>query len=117
VGRVLDRLDGVLRAVHSGARLVLAPHPVEQRCEAFWVVDGRLIDWGPLPGEAEVAERSSMALARRRPQSRRVPISSEEVDEVRIVSAWVAEHEPPELDLEEAADERALRAWLGSRRE
>ena len=47
---VLERLEGVLRATHAAPRLVLARHPVKERCDAFWLVRGRLVDWGPLPG-------------------------------------------------------------------
>ena len=47
---LLRRLGGVLRAAHAGARLVLAPHPeAPERADAFWIVGGRIADWGPLP--------------------------------------------------------------------
>ena len=46
---VLERLEGVLRATHAAPRLVLARHPVKERFDAFWLVRGRLVDWGPLP--------------------------------------------------------------------
>ncbi len=55
---VLERLDGQLRATHSAPRLVLAQHPVKDRFDAFWIVQGRLVDWGPLPGPTELAERT-----------------------------------------------------------
>ncbi len=93
---VLDRLDGQLRATHSAPRLVLAQHPVKERFDAFWIVQGRLVDWGPLPGPTELAERTDAALAR--PPGRSV-IPVDEVDELRIVAGWVAEHEPPALEL------------------
>ncbi|HYP48744.1 MAG TPA: exonuclease domain-containing protein, partial [Thermoleophilaceae bacterium] len=47
---LLGRLEGVLRAVHTAPRLVLARHPLKERVDAFWVVNGRIADWGPLPG-------------------------------------------------------------------
>ena len=40
----------MLRATHAAPRLVLARHPVKERFDAFWLVRGRLVDWGPLPG-------------------------------------------------------------------
>ena len=47
---LLGRLGGVLRAAHAGSRLVLAPHPAEPgRADVFWIVAGRIADWGPLP--------------------------------------------------------------------
>src|SRR5215210_7892138 len=55
---LLRRLGGVLRAAHAGSRLVLAPHPsVAGRMDAFWIVAGRVADWGALPSDAsELAE-------------------------------------------------------------
>jgi DNA polymerase III subunit epsilon len=94
---VLERLEGVLRATHAAPRLILARHPVKERFDAFWVVQGRLVDWGPLPGHSELAERTEAAL-RRRPGRTVVPV--DEIDEVRIVSGWIADHEPPELALD-----------------
>jgi DNA polymerase III subunit epsilon len=94
---VLERLEGVLRATHAAPRLILARHPVKERFDAFWVVQGRLVDWGPLPGHSELAERTEAALGRR-PGRTVVPV--DEIDEVRIVSGWIADHEPPELALD-----------------
>ena len=100
---VLERLEGVLRATHAAPRLVLARHPVKERFDAFWLVRGRLVDWGPLPGASELTERTEQALDH--PPGRTV-VPADEVDEVRIVAGWVADHEPPEL----ALDPRAHRA-------
>ena len=102
---VLERLDGQLRATHSAPRLVLAQHPVKDRFDAFWIVQGRLVDWGPLPGATELAERTKAALAR--PPGRTV-IPVDEVDELRIVAGWVADHEPPTLELAPAPSEPDL---------
>jgi hypothetical protein len=104
---VLERLEGVLRATHSAPRLVLARHPVKERFDAYWLERGRLVDWGPLPGASELRERTARALDR--PPGRAV-VPADEVDEVRIVAAWVAEHEPPELAL---APEPAPEALAG----
>ncbi|HYN90487.1 MAG TPA: exonuclease domain-containing protein [Thermoleophilaceae bacterium] len=108
---VLERLDGVLRATHAAPRLVLARHPVKERFDAFWIVQGRLVDWGALPGHSELAERTEAALAR---PSGRSPIPAGEIDEVRIVASWIAEHEPPALTLEPAPDADALTAFAGA---
>src|SRR4051812_34844691 len=102
LGWLLERLEGVLRATHSAPRLVLARHPVKERFDAFWVVQGRVVDWGPMPGPSELAERTEAALNRTAASTSRVPVPPEEVDEVRIVSTWVASNEPRELPLEEA---------------
>jgi DNA polymerase III subunit epsilon len=102
---VLERLEGVLRATHAAPRLVLARHPVKDRHDAFLLVQGRLVDWGPLPGHSELVERTEAALSR--PPGRSV-VPVEEVDEIRIVASWVADHEPPELPLDPRPSAPAL---------
>jgi DNA polymerase III subunit epsilon len=102
---VLERLEGVLRAAHAAPRLVLAKHPVKERFDAFWLVRGRLVDWGPLPGHSELVERTRAALAR--PPGRSL-VPKDEVDEIRIVASWVADHEPPELPLDPPPSAPAL---------
>ena len=105
---ILGRLEGMLRAVHDRPRLVLAAHPVKERFDAFWIVQGRVADWGPLPGFEELRVRTDAALSQVRPSQ--ATVRPEEVDEVRIVAAWVAEQEPPELVLHPApAAEQLLR--------
>jgi hypothetical protein len=107
---VLERLDGVLQATHAAPRLVLAKHPVKERHDAFWLVRGRLVDWGPLPGHSELVERTRAALAR--PGGRSV-VPVDEVDEVRIVASWVADHEPQELPLDPAPGVEELLDFVG----
>ena len=102
---VLERLEGVLCATHAAPRLVLARHPVKERFDAFWIVQGRLVDWGPLPGHSELVERTDTAL-QRRPGRTVVPV--DEIDEVRILAAWVADHDPPELPLDPPPSRSAL---------
>jgi DNA polymerase III subunit epsilon len=108
---VVDRLEGMLRATHSEPRLVLAQHPVKERFDAFWLVQGRLVDWGPLPGPSELAERTEAALAR--PAGRTV-IPADEIDELRIVASWVAENEPPALRLDPPPGSDELLAFTGA---
>jgi DNA polymerase III subunit epsilon len=109
---VLERLEGVLRATHAAPRLVVARHPVKERFDAFWLVRGRLVDWGPLPGPSELVERTERALDH--PPGRTV-VPADEVDEVRIVASWVADHEPPELALDPRPDERAVLSFAAAR--
>jgi hypothetical protein len=108
---VLERLDGQLRATHSAPRLVLAQHPVKERFDTFWIVHGRLVDWGPLPGPTELAERTEAALAR--PAGRTV-VPVDEVDELRIVAGWVADHEPPTLELAPPPSEADLLRFVAA---
>ncbi|MGH2746132.1 MAG: GIY-YIG nuclease family protein, partial [Thermoleophilaceae bacterium] len=102
---LLDRLGGVLRAVHADPRLVLASHPAKRRFDAFWIVGGRVVDWGPLPPVKEIHARTASAAGGCGGGGDRngSAVPAEEVDEVRIVSAWVAEHQPPQLSLAEGA--------------
>jgi hypothetical protein len=72
-------------------------------------VQGRLVDWGPLPGHSEVVERTTAALARA-PGRSVVPV--DEVDEIRIVASWVADHEPPELPLDPQPSAPALMRFV-----
>jgi DNA polymerase-3 subunit epsilon len=109
---LVDRLEGVLRATHTAPRLVLARHPVKERFDAFWIVRGRVADWGPLPGAGELAERTEGALRRLSGGSRRAPVPPREVDEVRIVSTWVAANEPPALSLEDPPSAENLESWV-----
>ena len=105
---VLDKLEGVLRATEAEPRLVVARHPVKERFDAFWIVQGRVTDWGPLPGAEELTQRTERILAK--PPSRsRSPLAPDQVDEVRIVAGWIAEHEPDQLEL--GADPKSAARW------
>ena len=106
---MLERLDGVLRATHSAPQLVLAQHPVKERFDAFWIVQGRLVDWGPLPGTSDLVERTEAALSR---PPGRTAIPANEIDELRIVASWVAEHEPPTLRLDPTPEHDVLAAFV-----
>ncbi|MFL5866135.1 MAG: hypothetical protein ACJ766_03445, partial [Thermoleophilaceae bacterium] len=107
---VLDKLEGMLRAAEVSPRLVLARHPTKERFDAFWIVRGRVADWGPLPGTEELVERTEAVLEhtpRRGPSS----LSPEEVDEVRIVAGWLAEHEPEQLELDRERGAGSVAGW------
>ena len=107
---VLDKLEGVLRAAQAGPRFVLARHPVKERFDAFWIVRGRVLDWGPLPGTEELSERTG-AVLERSPGRGRAPLPPDEVDEVRIVAGWLAEHQPDQLELDAEAAPGAVASW------
>jgi DNA polymerase-3 subunit epsilon len=99
---LLGRLSGLLEAAHAQSRVVLAQHPAKERWDAFWVVAGRVADWGELPPQPEFRRRTERALEAR-PVRREVPVvAPDEVDEIRIVHSWVAAHEPLVMSLEEA---------------
>jgi DNA polymerase III subunit epsilon len=108
---LLGRLGGVLRAAHAGSRLVLAPHPAAPgRADAFWIVGGRIADWGPVPEPVELAARTTAALVT---TSNGAWLPYDELDEMRIVGAWLAGHDAvPVLELGGEPDERALAALV-----
>ena len=109
--RLLWRTEGMLEAMHARPRLVLASHPSKPLWDAFWVVGGRVVDWGPLPSEpTEIASRTGAAMrdATRsaRPGSA-AAVPAAEVDEVRIVASWVARNEPPAVEIGDPAETAA----------
>jgi DNA polymerase III subunit epsilon len=95
LGMILERLGGTLEATHSRARLLLVPHPVENdRHDAFWLVGGRLVDWGEAPAESATLEERTNAALRRggRAGELGTHVPPDEIDELRIVSKYLASH-------------------------
>jgi DNA polymerase-3 subunit epsilon len=108
---VLERLGGMLAATHARPRLLLAQHPIEDRFDAFWLVAGRLVDWGPLPdSDEELGVRTREALRRGgRTDELGAHVPPSEVDEVRIVAGWLASHpDTPALALSPCPDTESL---------
>ncbi len=104
LGVILERLGGALEATHARARLILVAHPVDAaRQDAFWLVGGRLVDWGPAPADnAELEERSQRALARAgRAGELGAHVPPDQIDELRIIANYLAAHpDTPQLVLE-----------------
>lgn len=111
---LLERLGGVLRATHTGARLVLAPHPeAEGRFDAIWIAGGRVVDWGPAGAPDELAQRSERAFRQApEPGSLGGWLPAEAVAEARLVGAWIAANRPPILELTARTGEAAHAAFL-----
>jgi DNA polymerase III subunit epsilon len=108
---ILDRLDGVLEATHARPRVILAPHPGDGPPEAFWLVGGRLVDFGCCPaGVPELVERTELALRREwRIGELGAHVPPDEVDEVRIIGSWLASHPgTPQLALRPAPSSEVL---------
>ena len=90
----------MLRAIHTGTRLVLAPHPRDAgRFDAIWVAGGRVVDWGRSRSPVELADRSARALARAPAAALGGWLPADAVPEARLVGLWVAAHAPPTLEL------------------
>ena len=62
-----------------------------------------MADWGPLPGPRELASAPRRRWTRASAGAR-APVPATEVDEMRIVWGWMAEHEPPALALDPPPD-------------
>jgi DNA polymerase III subunit epsilon len=112
--RILDRLDGVLEATHSRARLILARHPTEPSFDAFWLAGGRLVDWGPVPHPPELVARSRAALARgARAGELGAHVPPDEIDEIRIIATYLASHpDTPQMVLTDDAEDEALERFV-----
>ena len=114
---LLTRAGGVLRAVHAGARLVVAPHPSERgRADAVWIAGGRVVDWARLPEAVdEVAGRTADALRHTRSRTDLggwlVP---DELGEVRLVGAWLAANEARVLELTPAPPPARVEAFVAA---
>ena len=107
IGELLSRLGGLVRAVHSGARAVLAKHPVKPEWDLFWVAGGRVAEWGPLEDQLPALEAEAERLATS-PASSPV-VAPDEIHELRIVSSWLAGDEAWECELEPGAD---IAGWV-----
>jgi DNA polymerase-3 subunit epsilon len=106
IGELLRRLGGLVRAVHSGSRAVLAKHPVKPEWDLFWVAGGRVVDWGPLQDQLPALDTEAERLA----ALRNPPVvGPDEVHEVRIVSSWLAGDEAWECEIEPETD---LAGWV-----
>jgi DNA polymerase-3 subunit epsilon len=116
---LLTELDGVLAATHARPRLVLAEHPRGGSWDAFWLVGGRIADWGPLNSVDDAIERTEAALRAGDGIGHSTWLAPQDVEDMRTVGTWLASrgaHSPaPELALSPAPTESVLRAFLGER--
>src|SRR3954469_23156946 len=111
---LLERLGGVLRATHTAPCLIRAGHPNEPaRANLFWLVGGRVADWGPVAGVDDALERTARILRGGPDAGRTAHVAAAEVDEARIVWTWLASHDAPRLALDPPPGRAALAAFLG----
>jgi DNA polymerase-3 subunit epsilon len=90
---ILRGLGGVLEATHARPRLIVDSHPTAPRHDLFWIVGGRLVDWGTVGDAEELWMRTQAALRRRgRPGELTAHVPPDEVDEVRILASYSASH-------------------------
>jgi DNA polymerase-3 subunit epsilon len=113
---LLAELGGVLAATHVRPRLVLAEHPRGGAWDAFWLVGGRIADWGPLGGLGDVRRRTEQALRGGDRSGHSTWLAPEDVEDMRTVGTWLASHpETAELALSPAPTAQELAAFLGER--
>jgi DNA polymerase III subunit epsilon len=113
---LLVELDGVLAATHARPRLVLAEHPRGGAFDAFWLVGGRVADWGPLTPPGDMARRTAEALRAGDGTGHSTWLAPQDVEDMRTVGTWLASHpETAELPLAPAPSADALAAFLGER--
>jgi DNA polymerase-3 subunit epsilon len=110
---LLDRLGGVLRATHAAPRLVLAEHPRGGRFDAFWLVAGRVADWGPAGDVDELVRRTAAALRLGAGSSLSMHLTPDEAADHRVVATWLASHDAPQLDLSGGANRATLEEFFG----
>lgn len=116
MGRILDGVQGVLVASHARPRLLLAAHPIDPgRFDALWLAAGRLVDFGPLPTDLQdIIHRTQRAAARAtRAGELGAHIPPDEVDELRIISGYLASHpDLPELALDPPPGPARIRRFV-----
>ncbi|HEX8206722.1 MAG TPA: exonuclease domain-containing protein [Solirubrobacteraceae bacterium] len=104
---LLERLGPYLRAAHAHPRLVLAGEDGVEGVDGFWLVGGRVVDWGPVTSVDDLVTRTQAALrARAEPY-----VPPDEVQELRIVSTWLDAHDVDTLELEPLPSTAALRGF------
>jgi len=115
---LLDRLGGVLEAVHARPRLLLARHPRDAgRGDLLWLAGGRLVDrcaLSPETGADELAVRTAAVLARHGDPRPTAHLAPDDVAEQRVVATWTAAHAPPVLDLAGDAAPAPTRARIAA---
>jgi DNA polymerase III subunit epsilon len=114
---ILERIGGALEATHARPRLLLVSHPADRaRRDAFWLVGGRLADWGAVPDDPATAmERTLAALSKGgRAGELGAHVPPDELDEVRIVATYRASHpQLPSLALDPPPSLELLERFLG----
>jgi DNA polymerase-3 subunit epsilon len=108
---LLRRLGGTVRTLHGAPRLVAARHPKGGACDFFWLVGGRVVDWGTGFGPEELRSRTAAAL-RHGADGAVGSLAADEVDEVRIVSTWLSAHDARELPLDPEPPPDALARFV-----
>lgn len=115
IAALVGALDGALAATHARPRLVLAPHPKRTLFDAFWLVGGRVADWGALDDAGDMAARTAAALRGGDARGDAAQLPAEAVAEARIVQTWLAGRDSvPALALDPAPRPARLARFIGA---
>jgi DNA polymerase-3 subunit epsilon len=116
LGELLERLGGVVAASHARPRLLLAEHPAGGRFDAFWLVGGRIVDWGPASDVDDLHARTVTALRGGDGTGPTASLTPDEVDEARIVATWLDRNPARALDLTHGPDRARLERFVAGAR-
>ncbi|HYF25686.1 MAG TPA: exonuclease domain-containing protein [Baekduia sp.] len=112
LAELLERVGGALEATHARPRLVLAAHPEQARYDAFWLVGGRVVDWGEPAGAADAWERTVAAV--RGFDGRPRAVTVEDARRARIAESWLASNPAAELALDPLPARERFERWLAA---
>ena len=100
----------MLESTHARPLMVLARHPSRPRLDGFWLVGGRLVDWGEIaPGEDLAARCEAAACRGGRAGELGAHVPPAEIAPTRILQTWLQSHpDTPRVSLEPMPDARAL---------
>lgn len=112
LGELLTALGENLAAAHVRPKLLLARHPGGDGWDAFWLVDGRLADHGPLDDVWDGVVRTERALGRACAHGQVPHLGPRDVVTQRLVSTWVQGRILPTMELHPAPARRRVAAFL-----
>ncbi len=112
LGELLAALGESVTAAHTRPKLVLARHPGGDGWDAFWLIDGRLADHGPIDDVQDGVARTERALGRGYPSGQVPHLGPQDVVDQRLVGTWLAGRVLPTLDLDPAPARRRVGAFL-----
>ncbi|CAB4862416.1 unannotated protein [freshwater metagenome] len=104
---LLGRVGPGLARASERPELLLVDGPDGDAWEVFWLVGGRVADWGALPSLDELQARTAAAL--RGPKE---PLRSVEIATARTAAAWVAANEPYALALDPTPSRTRLERFV-----
>jgi hypothetical protein len=93
---------------------VVARHPTGASADGFWIVGGRLVDWGALASDPdELERRTNAAVAGGSAPDRGAWLPADELDELRILALYLDRHpDTRQLALDPVPERERLLAFV-----